>query len=189
MEAKWPEYGWIDEGAVKASEYFIEAAHSLRLHLKNYMTPRKGKKGETSGTIEKPTHAFIWVAKSLPPWQSTVVTCLKELHQVSIAMESIGCRNFFFLIIVINFVFCTFYKKSGVLPENKLVAAELNSKPELKKYGKKLMPFVQATREKVEKIGFAAYNLTLDFSEMAALEENKEYLKQTLEVFFFFLII
>lgn len=73
-------------------------------------------------------------------------------------------------------------QKSGFLPENKLVAAELNSKSELKKYAKKLMPFVQATREKVEKIGLAAYNLTLDFSEMNALEENKEYLKQTLEV-------
>lgn len=69
------------------------------------------------------------------------------------------------------------------MPENKLVAAELNSRPELKKYAKKLMPFVQATREKVEKIGLSAYNLTLDFSEMAALEENKEYLRQTLEVF------
>lgn len=44
------------------------------------------------------------------------------------------------------------------------------------------MPFVQAIREKVDKIGLAAYNLTLDFSEMGTLEENKEYLKQTLEV-------
>lgn len=44
------------------------------------------------------------------------------------------------------------------------------------------MPFVQAAREKIEKIGLAALNLTLDFSEMGALEENKEFLKYTLEV-------
>lgn len=49
---------------------------------------------------------------------------------------------------------------------------------------KKVMPFVQAAREKIEKIGLAALNLTLDFSEMGALEENKEYLKHTLEVSF-----
>ncbi|KAK6644321.1 Leucine--tRNA ligase, cytoplasmic [Polyplax serrata] len=153
LEARWPEFGWIDESAVQASEYFVEAAHSLRLHLKNYMTPRKGKKGEAPQEVEKPTHAFIWIAKSLPSWQSAAVTCLKQLHD-----------------------------KLGTLPENKLVAAELNSRPELKKYAKKLMPFVQATREKVEKIGLSAYNLTLDFSEMAALEENKEYLRQTLEL-------
>lgn len=46
------------------------------------------------------------------------------------------------------------------------------------------MPFVQATREKIEQIGITAMNLTLDFSEMGALEENKEYLKHTLEVIY-----
>lgn len=44
------------------------------------------------------------------------------------------------------------------------------------------MPFVQATREKINEIGLAALNLTLDFSELGVLEENKEYLKNTLEV-------
>lgn len=62
----------------------MEAAHSLRLVLKNHMTPRRAKKGEAApAPIEKPTHAIIWVAKSFPPWQSTVLTCLKELYDVS----------------------------------------------------------------------------------------------------------
>jgi len=46
------------------------------------------------------------------------------------------------------------------------------------------MPFVQTTREKIEQIGLPALNLTLDFSELGVLEENKEYLKNTLEVRF-----
>lgn len=83
LEAKWPEAGWIDESSVKASEYFIEAAHALRLHLKNHMTPRRGKKDVGTAPVEKPTHAMVWVARSFPPWQSTVLTCLKELYEVS----------------------------------------------------------------------------------------------------------
>lgn len=63
-----------------------------------------------------------------------------------------------------------------------MISAELTKKPELKKYLKKVMPFVQATREKINEIGLAALNLTLDFSELGVLEENKEYLKNTLEV-------
>lgn len=59
---------------------------------------------------------------------------------------------------------------------------ELQNKPELKKYMKRVMPFVQATREKVETIGLKALNLTLDFDENEVLHNSLHYLTATLDV-------
>ena len=78
-----------------------------------------------------------------------------------------------------------------MLPDNKVLAAALGGKTELKKYMKRVMPFVQVVKEKMEVIGLNALNLTLDFDEKAVLEGNMEYLKNTLDVsnrriFFFF---
>lgn len=47
---------------------------------------------------------------------------------------------------------------------------------------KRVMPFVQATREKMQVAGPAALNLTLDFSEVDVLNGSIEYLKSTLDV-------
>lgn len=68
------------------------------------------------------------------------------------------------------------------LPENKVIATELGGKTELKKYMKRVMPFVQTTREKMEVSGIAALNLTLDFSEVDVLKGSIDYLKSTLDV-------
>lgn len=58
----------------------------------------------------------------------------------------------------------------------------LSAKPELKKYMKRVMPFVQAVREKVSSSGLSALNLTLDFDEIQILKSNKAYLENTLDV-------
>lgn len=58
----------------------------------------------------------------------------------------------------------------------------LSAKPELKKYMKRVMPFVQAVRDKVSSSGLSALNLTLDFDEMQILNSNKAYLENTLDV-------
>lgn len=47
---------------------------------------------------------------------------------------------------------------------------------------KRVMPFVQASKEKVESAGISALNLTFDFNEYDVLERNKKYLQNTLEV-------
>jgi len=47
---------------------------------------------------------------------------------------------------------------------------------------KRVMPFVQAAREKIDQIGLDALNLTLDFSEKDVLEKNLVYLTNTLDV-------
>ncbi|XP_063989407.1 leucine--tRNA ligase, cytoplasmic [Diachasmimorpha longicaudata] len=155
LQARWPEIGQIDEVLIKSSEYLMDAAHSFRILLKNHCTVKKSGKGKTEVTlVEKPNHGTIWVAKSFPTWQSIVLTTMKDL-----------------------------WKKNGnTMPENKAIAAELGTKGELKKYMKRVMPFVQTTREKMESLGIAALNLTLDFDEAEVLRGSLEYLKSTLDL-------
>ncbi|XP_017875830.1 leucine--tRNA ligase, cytoplasmic isoform X2 [Ceratina calcarata] len=149
LNAKWPELGAIDEILIKMSEYLMNAAHSFRILLKSYLTPKKGK----TEPIEKPTQGTIWVAKTYPPWQNTILTTMKNL-----------------------------YLKSNKLPENKVIAAELGKLQELKKHMKRVMPFVQAVREKMDTVGLSALNLTLDFDEFKVLQDNIKYLKNTLDL-------
>lgn len=69
-----------------------------------------------------------------------------------------------------------------MFPENKELSVALSAKPELKKYMKRVMPFVQAVRDKVTSSGLSALNLTLHFDEIQILSSNKAYLENTLDV-------
>ena len=44
LNAKWPQVGEIDEVLIKSSQYLMDAAHSFRILLKNYLTPKKAPK-------------------------------------------------------------------------------------------------------------------------------------------------
>lgn len=70
------------------------------------------------------------------------------------------------------------------MPDNKALATEFGAKPELKKYMKKVMPFVQLAKEKVDKDGIEAISLKMDFDEMDVIKKNIEYLTYTLDVTF-----
>lgn len=62
----------------------MDAAHTFRILLKNYMAPKKSSKGKNEvSAIEKPTQGIIWVAKTYPPWQSIVLTTMREMYSVS----------------------------------------------------------------------------------------------------------
>ena len=155
LNAKWPQIGEIDEILIKSSQYLTDAAHSFRLLLKSYITPKKGSKGRNETTvIEKPTQGTIWVAKTYPSWQSIVLTTMKKLYLAN----------------------------NNKLPENKIIAVELGKLQELKRYMKRVMPFVQIIREKMELLGLSALNLSLDFNEFSVLEINKKYLENTLDL-------
>ena len=55
---------------------------------------------------------------------------------------------------------------------------------------KRVMPFVQVMKEKMQLLGLSALNLTLDFDEFKVLQDNKKYLENTLDVrIIFFLIL
>jgi len=65
----------------------MEAAHSFRVFLKNYMNAQVKKnaksKGDEHSPVQRPTSGTIYVAKTFPTWQSIVLTTMKTLHDVS----------------------------------------------------------------------------------------------------------
>lgn len=153
LKATWPKIGDIDEIVIKSSAYLMEAAREFRLKLKAAVQPPKAKKGGTAPKApEKPTHATLYVAKTYPPWQCAVLSTLKAM-----------------------------YEESGV-PDNKVVSQKLGAMPELKKFMKKVMPFVAWTKERVAAQGLSVLDLTLDFDETQVLEGNLAYLLNNLQL-------
>ncbi|XP_054968721.1 leucine--tRNA ligase, cytoplasmic isoform X2 [Pan paniscus] len=153
MNASWPVAGPVDEVLIHSSQYLMEVTHDLRLRLKNYMMPAKGKKTDKQ-PLQKPSHCTIYVAKNYPPWQHTTLSVLRKHFEAN----------------------------NGKLPDNKVIASELGSMPELKKYMKKVMPFVAMIKENLEKMGPHILDLQLEFDEKAVLMENIVYLTNSLEL-------
>ncbi|KAJ8911845.1 hypothetical protein NQ315_003323 [Exocentrus adspersus] len=153
VTSSWPITGPVDEIQIKSSEYLMETAHNLRIHLKNYMQVAKSKANSNLPPIDKPNVVEIWVAKTFPHWQSCILTTLRK-----------------------------YLENSGTLPDNKTLSSEFSKMNELKKHTKKVMPFVQATREKVNQFGEKALALTLEFDEAEVLKNNSTYLANTLDV-------
>ncbi|XP_034540125.1 leucine--tRNA ligase, cytoplasmic [Notolabrus celidotus] len=151
--ASWPVAGPVDEILIRSSQYLMETAHDLRLRLKAYMQPPKSKKGDSKPPA-KPSHCSIYVAKSYPPWQHSALSLLGKHYK----------------------------SNNGVLPDNKVIASELGALPELKKYMKRVMPFVAMIKENLEKNGPRVLELELEFDERAVLMENLVYLTNSLEL-------
>ncbi|KAL1773754.1 leucine-tRNA ligase, cytoplasmic isoform X1 [Sigmodon hispidus] len=153
MNASWPVAGPVDEALIRSSQYLMEVAHDLRLRLKNYMIPAKGKKTDKQPP-QKPSHCTIYVAKNYPLWQHITLSVLRNHFEAN----------------------------GGKLPDNKVIACELGNLPELKKYMKKVMPFVAMIKENMEKKGPRVLDLQLEFDEQAVLMENITYLTNSLEL-------
>ncbi|CAB4003188.1 Leucine--tRNA ligase, cytoplasmic [Paramuricea clavata] len=69
---------------------------------------------------------------------------------------------------------------NGSFPDNRDIVKAMKDIPEVQKYMKKLMPFVQNYKSKVEKQGIGALDTTLSFDEIKVLNENIEYLTKSL---------
>lgn len=153
MKAVWPTAGPVDEILIRSSQYLMDTAHDLRLRLKAYSQPAKGKKGDNKPPA-KPTHCTIYVAKTYPPWQHSALSLLGKHYK----------------------------SNNGALPDNKVIAMELGAMPELKKYMKRVMPFVAMIKDNLEKNGPRVLDLELEFDERAVLLENIVYLTNSLEL-------
>uniref|UniRef100_A0A673YUN3 Leucine--tRNA ligase, cytoplasmic n=1 Tax=Salmo trutta TaxID=8032 RepID=A0A673YUN3_SALTR len=153
MKALWPVAGPVDEVLMRSSQYVMETAHDLRIRLKAYLAPPKSKKGDVKPTA-KPSHCTIYVAKTYPSWQHSALSLLGKHYK----------------------------SNKGALPDNKVIAMELGALPELKKYMKRVMPFVAMIKENLEKNGARVLDLELEFDERAVLLENLVYLTNSLEL-------
>uniref|UniRef100_V9KA46 Leucine--tRNA ligase, cytoplasmic n=1 Tax=Callorhinchus milii TaxID=7868 RepID=V9KA46_CALMI len=153
LKASWPAGGAVDEILIRSSQYLMETAHDVRLRGKSYMIVGKGKKGEVK-PVQKPSHCNIYVAKNYPSWQHTALLVLRKHYK----------------------------ENDSRLPDNKVIATELKDLPELKKYMKKVMPFVAMIKENLEKNGPRVLDLELEFDERAVLMENIVYLTNSLEL-------
>lgn len=153
MKASWPTAGPVDEILIRSSQYLMDTAHDLRLRLKAYMQPAKSKKGDNKPPA-KPTHCTIYVAKTYPPWQHSALSLLGKHYK----------------------------SNNGALPDNKVIAMELGAMPELKKYMKRVMPFVAMIKDSLEKKGPRVLDLELEFDERAVLLDNIVYLTNSLEL-------
>jgi len=152
--AQWPETAEPDMVLIKASEYLEDAARKFRLRLKAHMMPGKAKKGETAAIPQTPSHGLVWIAKTFPTWQSLILNTMHTLYK----------------------------SNNNVLPDNKEISKALGANPQLKKYMKKAMPFAQAVKERMGTLGEKALKATVDFNEREILEENRDYLRGSLEL-------
>ena len=138
LSQKWPQTEVVDETCIKESEYLMEAAREFRLKLKSATAPPKVKKGKTlpSEAPKKPTHATIYVAKTYPPWQCSVLSKLKEM-----------------------------YSSDNTPPDNKLISQEMGKIPDIKKWMKKVMPFVAFTKDRIKQVGMSALGKRLSSTD------------------------
>ena len=86
----------------------MDAAHTFRILLKNYMTPKKSKT-KNDIIIEKPSQGIIWVAKTYPPWQSIILETMREMYCVS-SINLVCC----IINIACTLIFLLFYRKMEI---------------------------------------------------------------------------
>merc|ERR1712114_93825 len=87
----------------------------------------------SSAPVSPPTHGTVYVAKNYPTWQATVLDTLRQMYNGD----------------------------PKTIVDNKEVSVQLGKVPDLKKYMKKVMPFVAFTKEKVVSNGLSALDTSL----------------------------
>jgi len=90
VKASWPQADDVDYKLLQSGEYLMEAAHSFRLQQKNMLNIGAKKNQAKAKVVEKPTKAVAWVAKTFPPWQTTILETMKQLYSVCVNYISVG---------------------------------------------------------------------------------------------------
>eukprot|EP00004_Rigifila_ramosa_P013703 TRINITY_DN3058_c0_g1_i1.p1 TRINITY_DN3058_c0_g1~~TRINITY_DN3058_c0_g1_i1.p1 ORF type:complete len:1171 (+),score=294.12 TRINITY_DN3058_c0_g1_i1:364-3513(+) len=105
------------------------------------------KKGRKEDVVQPKTAQF-YVAKAYPEWQQKILTTLSALYE----------------------------QNGNEFPPEKTIATTLSTVPELKPYGKKIMPFVIVVKTGVSEKGKQAFQVMSEFDEMQVLRDNLAYL-------------
>ncbi|KAM7535050.1 hypothetical protein Aperf_G00000104543 [Anoplocephala perfoliata] len=158
FKATWPStVDPVHSGILAEGRYLDDTARAFRLQLKQSLTVR-GSKGNRAASVatgaaapqppKQPTNATIWIAKSYPTWQATILNTLKSL-----------------------------LSESGELPDNATISQALQPHlKSMGKQAKRAMPFVQMVREHFQTNGRQALDAASEIDEEAVLRANAEYL-------------
>ena len=79
LHTSWPQAGSVDLTVIAQSQYLMETARDFRLKLKNLSNIKSKGKGPAVPS-SPPTHGTVYVAKSYPAWQATVLETLKQMY-------------------------------------------------------------------------------------------------------------
>jgi len=151
-ESTWPDLKLTEEDEIN-----IEAGEYILRALRSFRTRYAAhltflsKKKNKEPEDDYPAYGQIYYATTYPPWQATIMNELSSS--------------------VVN----------DALPDNKTLAQKFGKMPELKKYQKKVMPFVQMLKERVGKVGVKkGLEQTVNFDEGAILYHYNYYLENNL---------
>uniref|UniRef100_A0A0K0EDH3 leucine--tRNA ligase n=1 Tax=Strongyloides stercoralis TaxID=6248 RepID=A0A0K0EDH3_STRER len=104
--------------------------------------------------ILPPTSAIVYIAERYPSWQGKTLNILNELY----------------------------ISNGNQFPDNKIISQTLGKCEELKKFTKKLMPFVQLVKSNVEEKGISAMSVLCEFDQKQILETNLSYILSSLQL-------
>lgn len=150
---RWPTKRKPDSTMLKSADYFFDTVRMFRSRLTQFITASTKK---SSGKQKVPVE---------PPTNAVIWVARSYPEWQAIILNHLSQEY-----------------KNGV-PENNNLAAHFAKVPELKKYQKKVMPFVQKVKSRVEIVGAAkGLQQTLEFDEVMCLTSNSRYISSTLEV-------
>lgn len=159
LEQKWLQNAHADPVLIKSFNYLMDASHEFRVKQKSHilgLRTRLVKEGKKVQSVKesdlRPTHGVIYVASKFPVWQEIVL----RMMEGSLA--------------------------EGSLDDKKRLSCRLACIPELKKYMKRVMPFVEAKKQAYMDQGMSVFEQGSPFDEEEILRDNYSYIINSLHL-------
>uniref|UniRef100_A0A0K0F9Q7 leucine--tRNA ligase n=1 Tax=Strongyloides venezuelensis TaxID=75913 RepID=A0A0K0F9Q7_STRVS len=140
-----------------SDENIIAQARFLDSVMRDFRLRLKNQlypKKKPAKPILPPTSATVYIAKTYPSWQGETLRILNELY----------------------------LSNGNQFPDNKIISQTLGRCENLKKFAKKLMPFVQLVKFNVEEKGISAMSVVCEFDQKQILETNLSYILSSLQL-------